>query len=64
MPKNEGLSINKGRAFIEYTSIHEAKNALSANGHVLKGRPLEVSIGLNAATMSHATSRFSKKKSY
>jgi len=64
MPKNEGLSINKGRAFIEYSSVQEAKNALSSNGHILKGRPLEVSVGLNAATMSHATSRFTKKKSY
>lgn len=66
MPKNEGLTYNKGRAFVEFSTIDEANNvltknylkALSANKTKLKNRVLEVTIGVNnAATNSNIVKR-------
>jgi len=48
--------MNKGRAFIEFETIDEAKNALAAHNTFLKGRDIKVSLGLNDAIISLASS--------
>lgn len=46
IPRNEYGNLNKGRAFIEYQTSFEAENALKHNNTLLKGRPVQLTLGL------------------
>jgi len=56
MPRNEGSKFNKGRAFIEFSRVDEAKKALAVDGAPILNRHVSVTLGLNNATTTLAAS--------
>jgi len=50
IPRNEGSIVNKGRAFIEFSTIEEALKSVNSKTIWSKGRDLQVTLGLSNAT--------------